>query len=87
MDELIERAWRGQADADELEQLLRWRAASPANDLAYRRAGRLLEAARLLSPGWTRSAAPTAAELLGRRVASRENRAPNDDIHIPETDD
>ena len=62
MDELIDRARRGEATADELARLDAWRRSSSANDRAYRDTVRVLDAGRALA----------AAEPGGRRPASDE---------------
>lgn len=66
MDELIDRAVRGEANAEELAELARWRAADAENEQYYRRTVRLLEAAaelrsELEAPTVPR---PTANDLL-----------------------
>ena len=76
MDELIDRARRGEATADELAQLDAWRRASRANARQYDDALRILVAARALGtaaavPDATR---PTAREIIARADSRRLRR-------------
>src|SRR5215213_8790334 len=64
MDELIDRARRGEATAPELAQLDAWRAESADNERQYRSTLRLLEAGRTLGDSATTIARPTAAEIV-----------------------
>ena len=48
MDELIDRARRGEANADEVSRLDAWRATSPDNERQYRDVMRLLDVGRSL---------------------------------------
>lgn len=69
MDELIDRARRGEASEAELTELTAWRRASGEHERQYRETVRLLDAARSL--GHTPAIAhPTAHEIVAR-VASR----------------
>lgn len=79
MDELIERALRGEATEDELAELGRWRAADPENERQYRRTVRLLEAAAELRCELEAGAVPrpTARELLTRRPRRAESMPPD----------
>lgn len=69
-EELIERAARGEASRDELEKLLAWRRAAPANEQHYLAMTRLLEATQGLRAELRTAPAPTAAELLHRARAT-----------------
>ena len=71
MDELIDRARRGEASAAELDQIDAWRRASPDNERQYRTTLRLLEAGRALGDIETAVAQPTAAEIVARVAARR----------------
>jgi ferric-dicitrate binding protein FerR (iron transport regulator) len=71
MDDLIERAFGGQATGEELERLSAWRRASPENERHYHATVRLLGAARELRDAVPEYAPPTAAEILARGSASR----------------
>lgn len=76
MDELIDRARRGEATADELAQLDAWRRASSANARHHDDALRILVAARALGtaaavPDATR---PTAREIIARATSRRLQR-------------
>jgi transmembrane sensor len=71
MDELIDRARRGEASEAELAKLAGWRQASDANEQHYRSTVRMLDAARaLFGEGGTAAARPTAREVIAR-VESR----------------
>ena len=76
MDELIDRARRGEASAEELTQLDAWRRASSANARQYDDALRILVAARALGsvaavPDATR---PTARDIIARAGSRRLRR-------------
>jgi len=71
MDDLIDRARRGEASAAELDQIDAWRRASPDNERQYRTTLRLLEAGRALGDIETAVAQPTAAEIVARVAARR----------------
>jgi ferric-dicitrate binding protein FerR (iron transport regulator) len=66
MDELIDREQRGEASAAELQELIKWRRASIANEYEYRRLVRMLGVTRTLVSS-LRSEPPSAASVLGRR--------------------
>ncbi|HEX5435858.1 MAG TPA: FecR domain-containing protein [Gemmatimonadaceae bacterium] len=71
MDELIQRALRGEATTEEQERLATWRVLTPENERHYQQLVRLLGAARALTRGLdSASAAPSAAELLARARAA-----------------
>ena len=70
MDELIDRARRGEATAPELARLDAWRAESADNERHYRSTLRLLDAGHALGDVEVTVARPTAAEIVAR-VASR----------------
>jgi ferric-dicitrate binding protein FerR (iron transport regulator) len=70
MDELIDRARRGEATAPERAQLEAWRAESADNERQYRSTLRLLEAGHSLGDIAATIARPTADEIIAR-VASR----------------
>ena len=70
MDELIDRARRGEANADEVSRLDAWRATSPDNERQYRDVMRLLDVGRSL--GGVGHAPPRlTAEQVIARSASR----------------
>ena len=71
MEELIDRARRGEASPAELTQLEEWRRASGANARAYESTIRMLDAAHALGTlGPHARPRPTAADII-RRTASR----------------
>lgn len=73
---LVERALRGEASADELRTLSEWRAASSANEAAYRREERLITAGRALRfTGAAVPPRPTAADIVTRVQATRREAA------------
>ena len=69
MDELIDRARRGEASADELTRLAVWRAASAENERQYRDTMRLLDAGRSLA-----AVAPEVPRPTGNRVLALVRR-------------
>ncbi len=71
MDELIDRARRGEATADERARLDAWREASPENARAYHDAIRLLDAGRALGVGESSVGRPTSAEVVAKAAARR----------------
>src|SRR5688500_4275826 len=80
MDEVIDRARRGEASAEELASLEAWRRESSANERAYRNTVRLLEAGRALGDVSSTISPPTAAAVIARvgarrRFASRHTAA------------
>lgn len=75
MDELIDRARRGEASASELEQLDAWRRASPENERQYQDTIRLLEAGRELGSDPNSPGRPTAAEIIARSASRRRPTA------------
>ncbi len=72
MDDLIDRAFRGQATGEELERLSAWRRASPENERHYHATVRILGAARELRDALPEYQPPTAAEVLAQGSASRD---------------
>jgi transmembrane sensor len=66
MDEIIDRAMRGEATPQELAQLATWRRASDANELHYRQVVSLVEALSRRGSTSAHGRPPTAAELLER---------------------
>ena len=73
MDELIDRARRGEATDDELARLDAWRRATAANERHYRETVRLLDAGRSLVHGERYDTSrPTAAQVIVRA----ESRTP-----------
>src|SRR5215218_9978533 len=74
MDELIDRARRGEASDDELARLDVWRRTTVANERHYRETLRLLDAGRSLVHDERYDASrPTAAQVIAR-AASRTGR-------------
>ncbi len=76
MDEIIGRAVRGDANAEELQRLTAWRAAAPENERQYRATASILHSLRSAAQH-PHVAPPPAAELLermGRRHAHRRTR-------------
>ena len=74
MDELIDRARRGEASDEELARLDAWRRTTAANERHYRETVRLLDAGRSLVHGERYDASrPTAAQVIAR-TASRTPR-------------
>jgi transmembrane sensor len=71
MDELIDRARRGEATSEEMARLDVWRRASPENDRSYRDVVRLLDAGHALGTVAPVGAWPTAAEIVARAGAQR----------------
>ena len=70
MDELIDRARRGEATDDDLAQLDAWRRTTAANERHYRATLRLLDAGRSLAHDEQYDASrPTAAEVIARAAA------------------
>ena len=75
IDELIERALRGEATASEVATLDAWRRAARSNEQQYRRTERLIAAARM-PPGTRAPTRPTAAAIVARvRRTRRTERA------------
>jgi len=68
VDELIDRARRGEATVEELQRLTAWRRATAANEQAYRQTMRLLDAASTLVR--KRGIVPSAASILAVRRSS-----------------
>jgi ferric-dicitrate binding protein FerR (iron transport regulator) len=79
VDELIDRARRGEADATELAELDAWRRASSENERHYHSTRRLLDAGRGLASIETSVVRPEAAEIVAR-VTSRRRFAGNTSI-------
>jgi len=71
MDELIDRARRGEASEAELAELAAWRRGSPENERQYRSTVRLLEAARSLGPVMSTIPVPTSADIRARAASRR----------------
>ena len=71
MDELIDRARRGEASEAEVAELTAWRGASAENERQYRETVRLLDAARSLGHIPTTIAPPTAPEIIARADSRR----------------
>ena len=71
MDELIDRARRGEATSEEMARLDVWRRASPENDRSYRDTVRLLDAGHALGVVAPAVDRPTAAEIVARAGARR----------------
>ena len=72
MDELIDRARRGEASPAELTQLEKWRRASDANARVYESTVRMLDAARALGTlGPHARPRPSAGEIIRRATARR----------------
>ncbi|MDF2772485.1 MAG: hypothetical protein K0S86_1979, partial [Geminicoccaceae bacterium] len=72
MDELIDRARRGETSASELAELDAWRRASAANERQYRSTMRMLDAARsLAAAGSPDIPVPTARDLIERARSRR----------------
>ena len=75
MDELIDRARRGEASTAELVELDAWRRVSAANERQYRDTVRLLDVARALGhDGPSRAVRPTARAVI-ERANARARRA------------
>jgi transmembrane sensor len=74
MDELIDRARRGEASEAELEQLAAWRRESAENERRYQATLRLIEAARSLGGADLGLPRPTSADIIAR-VKSRRRFA------------
>ena len=70
MDELIDRARRGEASADELSRLDAWRRATPDNERHYRETARLLAVGRSLGAARHATSPPMAEQVIAR-AASR----------------
>jgi len=71
MDDLIDRAYRGEATEAELAELSAWRRASAANERQFRATTRLLEAGRALRQVDTSLTQPSAAEIIARARSRR----------------
>jgi len=71
MYELIDRARRGEATADELARLDAWRRESSDNERAYRDTVRVLDAGRALGAVGSALVQPTGAEIVARVAAQR----------------
>jgi len=71
MDELIDRARRGEATEAELGELTAWRSESPENERRYRATMRLLDAARALGHADPGIARPSSAEIIARTKSRR----------------
>ena len=71
MDELIDRAFRGEATETERAELAAWRAASAENDRLYRATIRLLETGRALGQVESQIGRPSAAEVIARAKSRR----------------
>jgi transmembrane sensor len=70
-DDILSRAYRGDASADELRHIADWREASAGNDQSYRRTLRLLQSASALADAST-GPIPNAAELLAHSRTPRQ---------------
>ena len=75
MDELIDRARRGEATADELARLDSWRRAKPEHERAYRDLIRMLDAGRALGSVESPVTRPGVAEIVARVDARRRSVA------------
>lgn len=71
MDELIDRARRGEATEAELRELAAWRSESPENERRYRATMRLIDAARALGHADPGMARPSSAEIIARTKSRR----------------
>src|SRR5688572_27021486 len=71
MDELIDRARRGEASADELAQLDSWRRSSGENERQYHQTLRVLTAGRSLGATEGGVPQPTAAAIVARASSRR----------------
>ena len=71
MDELIDRARRGEASAEELTQLDAWRRAADENERQYLSTLRLLDAGKSLGAVDAQAPSPTAAEVIARAASRR----------------
>ena len=80
MDELIERAARGEAQADDVETLAAWRRKSIANEQHYRRTMRLLEELRSIPDGATRV---PAIETILKRPRTRRQAKRLGQLRVP----
>jgi transmembrane sensor len=71
MDELIDRARRGEASTDELSRLDAWRRATPENERQYQDTVRLLDAGRSLAAAGHQMPrpSPTAEQVIARAAA------------------
>src|SRR6185436_10063367 len=76
MDELIERALRGEATETEQQRLAEWRSASAENERTYRQLERLIGAARELGSPSDARPRPTARMIIDRAAGAQ--RAPNE---------
>lgn len=75
MDDVIERALRGDATEAELAALAAWRRASPANEREYRRAERLIASTRALrGPLAAAPPRPSAAAIIDAAATRRAAR-------------
>jgi transmembrane sensor len=72
MNEIIEKARRGEATADELGRLAAWRAADAVNERQYREIMTLLETATELRSELAAASPPSAAELLARFASAQD---------------
>ena len=71
MDELIDRARRGEATEAELRELAAWRSESAENERRYRATMRLIDAARALGHADPGMARPSSAEIIARTKSRR----------------
>lgn len=71
MEELIDRARRGEATDDELEELAAWRRESAENERRYQTTMGLLDAARSLGRANLGLARPSSAEIIARANSRR----------------
>ena len=76
MDELIDRARRGEATEAELGELAAWRSASAENERRYRATMRLIDAARALGHAKPGIARPSSAEIIARSKSRRRFTGP-----------
>jgi transmembrane sensor len=73
MDELIDRARRGEATPSELDELTAWRHASDENERHYRQTIHLLETGRALGAVRTDLARPAARSIVARAQRNRSS--------------
>lgn len=71
MDELIDRARRGEATEAELGELAAWRSESAENERRYQATVRLIDAARALGHADPGIARPSSAEIIARTKSRR----------------
>lgn len=71
MDELIDRARRGEASEAELTELAAWRSASDQHERQYRQTVRLLDAAQSLGHVPSAITQPTGREIVARSTSRR----------------